>query len=144
MIETQIDTSGLAQNGQPTKALVVANESESAFHGIARLVADFRIADALPITVFDKDGNVVASRLVEETLGPGDEADGKRRWRFILEFFCDVPPRSAIAYGAIFADTIGSHASGRLWESRKLGGIRTAMETECRAGSLPNPAPLDS
>jgi hypothetical protein len=138
----QLDTAGLAQGGQPTKALVIVNESQGAFHGIGRLVADFRIPDALPVTVFDPQGNVVPSRLVEETLGPRDATDGKRRWKFVLEFFCDAPPRSAIGYGAIFADTIGTHASGRQWESRRLGGVLEATETECRTGSLSNPCAL--
>jgi len=138
----QLDTSALAQADEATKALVVVNESEASFHGVATLTVDFRIAEALPVTVFDREDNIVASRLIDETLGPLDETDNRRRWRFTLEFFCDAPPRSAIAYGAAFADTNGSYASGRQWESRHLGGVLPATETECRVGPLPNPCAL--
>lgn len=138
----QLNTSALAQAGQPTKALVVINEREGAFYGVGQLVVDFRIRETLPVTVFDPQGNVVASRLVDESLGAPDEADGKRRWQFTLEFFCDAPPRSAIAYGAVFTDSIGSHASERQWKSRHLGGVLVATETECREGPLPNPFTL--
>ncbi|MGC4048064.1 MAG: hypothetical protein QM758_30100 [Armatimonas sp.] len=141
-IVEQLDTAALAHDGLPTKALVVINEREGAFHGVGQLVVDFRIREALPITVFSPQGDVVPSRLVDEILGPPEEADGKRRWQFTLEFFCDAPPRSAIAYGAVFTDSVGSHASGRQWASRHLGGVLAATETECRAGALPNPCAL--
>ncbi len=140
-----LDTSGLDQSarGLPTKALILVNEGEIVWRGVGALHADFFIADALPVAVFDPAGNVVPSRLVQETLGPRDEArGGKRRWRFVLEFFVDIPAHSAIAYGAVFGDLPGSHASARAWELRRLGGIKDATEAECRAGSLPNPAPL--
>ncbi len=140
-----LDTSGLDQSerGLPTKALVLVNEGEIVWHGVGALHADFFIADALPVAVFDPEGNVVPSRLVQETLGPRDEVQGgKRRWRFVLEFFAEAPPRSMIACGAVFSDLPGSHASAHAWELRRLGGIKDATEAECRAGSLPNPAPL--
>jgi hypothetical protein len=140
----KIDTSGLDQGarGLPTKALVLVNESESAWRGVGALTADFFIADALPVMVFDRGGNVVPSRLVQETLGPREGEKGKRRWRFVLEFFAEIPPRSAIAYGAVFSDLSGSHTSARAWEIRRLGGTKAATELECHPGVLPNPAPL--
>jgi hypothetical protein len=143
MIEL-LDTSGLDQSarGLPTKALVLVNESESGWRGVGALSADFYILDALPVTVFDPTGNVVPSRLVEETLGPREGEKGKRRWRFVLEFFAEIPPRSMIAYGAVFNDVPGSHTSAQAWEVRRLSGVKAATERECQPGELPNPAPL--
>ena len=138
-IAARLDTAPLARDGQPTKALVVANFAEEAFFGIAVLRADFVTrSPGLPVRVFAPDGRPVPCRLANESVGPPDES-GRKRWRFDLEFLCDLPARTAQAYAAVFAG--GGSAP---WPDEARDRFLVAVETECRSGDLPNPCSLTS
>jgi hypothetical protein len=142
-IAARLDTSALARPGTPTKALVVANFAESRFSGVAVLPVDYSTrTPQLSIRLYTPDGQPVPCRVARESLGEPDE-DGRRRWRFDLEFFCDLPPRTAMAYAAVFADGVLEEASEEAWAARlAFGEPLRATETECHAGDLPNPLSL--
>lgn len=142
-IAARLDTSALARAGKPTKALVVANFAEVAFSGVAVLPVDYSTrTPQLSIRLYTPNGQPVPCRIAGETLGEPDEA-GRRRWRFDLEFFCDLPPRTARAYGATFADGSLEETSEEAWAARlALGARLPATETECRRGDLPNPCEI--
>ena len=142
-IAARLDTASLNRDGLPTKALVVANFAEEAFCGVAVLRADFPTrSPGLPVRVFAPDGRPVPCRVVRETLGSPDK-NGRRQWTFDLEFFCDLPARTAQAYGAVFADGVMENVEEDGWRERLARGEPlSAVETECRVGNLPNPCPL--
>ena len=143
-IAARMDTAALARDGQPAKALVVANFGDAPFSGIAVLHADFVTrSPGLPVRVFALDGRQVPCRIARQAVGPPDE-EGRRRWRFDLEFFCDLPPRTAQACGAVFASGDSPTESAEDWDARLSGGRLVAVETECRGGNLPNPCSLIS
>ena len=133
-----IDTSALARGDSPAKALVIVNASGEAFVGIGVLAANFPTrSPGMPVCVYAPSGRVMPSRIIDERIGPGDEL-GRRRWSFTLEFLCTAPPRSAIAYGAVFAAESSFSAIADNWFGERLA----AFETECRVGPLSNPCQI--
>ncbi len=111
--------------------LVVTNPHGEPFYGIGVLHADYRTRQIAPVIVADPDGKTVPSRIVNETLGEL-ETDGKRRWAFDLEFFCDCDSKATVAYSARFADEPLSQESVLKWIERQTGGKLSAIESECR------------
>ncbi|WP_395143357.1 hypothetical protein [Armatimonas sp.] len=110
--------------------LVVTNPHDEPFYGIAVLHADYRTRTIAPVIVADPEGKTVPSRLVNETLGEPD-TDGKRRWAFDLEFFCNCLPRSSIVYSARFGCDNTSLASEDIWENRFVTAVPlSASESE--------------
>lgn len=107
--------------------LVVSNPHDELFSGVAVLHADYRTRTISPVIVAAPDGRTVPSRIVNETLGE-PEADGKRRWAFDLEFFCDCSPLATVAYAARFGDDPLSLASEGFWLARHRGGSCGAVE----------------
>ena len=142
-IAIRLDTAPLARLGSPTKALVVANFGERDFSGVAILPVDYSTrSPRLSIHLYTPEGQLVPSRVARESLEEPD-ADGRRRWRFDLEFFCDLPARTALAYAATFSDKEPAQEPLEVWSARldRHEPLR-AVETECRIGDLPNPCPL--
>lgn len=129
------DTSALARPGRPTRALLVANESDAPFDGIAVLRADFRTRALLPVTVADARGVPVPSRIVDEAVGPV-EADGKRRWSFALEFAARLPARTADAWAAWWGEDGPALTGGA--DLPRL----PAVERECVPGAIALPLQL--
>lgn len=107
--------------------LVVHNTSDTAFRGVAVLHADYRTRHIAPVIVTDPDRTVVPSRIVNEVLGEV-ESDGKRRWCFDLEFFCDCDPSAIVAYVARFGDDPASKAPEEDWHWRRKEGLLPAIE----------------
>ena len=134
-IASRMDTRSLLRDDHPTKALVVANFSERAFQGIAVLSADFSTrSPRRSVRVFLPEGIEVPSRVVRESFGPPD-SEGRRRWRFDLEFVCSLSATTAQAFGAVFAG-----GDPLPWpENSDAATTLAAVETECREGELPNP-----
>ena len=81
----------------------MTNPSDEPFSGVAGLHADYRTRTVAPVTVGVPGRSVFPSRVVNETLSEWD-GDGKRRWAFDLEFFCDCSAHSLVAYAAWFGD----------------------------------------
>ena len=109
--------------------LVVTNPSDEPFSGVAVLHADYRTRTVAPVTVGVPGRSVFPSRVVNETLSEWD-GDGKRRWAFDLEFFCDCSAHSLVAYAAWFGDNALSHVSEGSWEERHQQGSLSAVESE--------------
>ncbi|MBB6052822.1 hypothetical protein [Armatimonas rosea] len=109
--------------------LVVTNPLREPYYGLAVLHADYRTRTIAPVIVADPDGKTVPSRLVNETLGE-PEADGKRRWSFDLEFFCDCDPLATVAYAARFGDDPASQVPEDQWRWRRKEGVLMAIERE--------------
>ena len=110
--------------------LVVTNPSDESFSGVAVLHADYRTRHTALVIVADPEGKTVPSRLVKETLGEPD-ANGKRRWVFDLEFFCDCLPRSTVVYSARFGSDNASLTSKTVWENRSATVVPlSASESE--------------
>ncbi|WP_309720580.1 hypothetical protein [Armatimonas sp.] len=105
----------------------MTNPSNEPFYGIAVLHADYRTRHIAPVIVSDPEGKTVPSRIVNETLGE-PEADGKRRWAFDLEFFCDCGSTATVAYSARFGDDPESKSDESLWSCRIHKGVLSATE----------------
>ncbi|WP_394795643.1 hypothetical protein [Armatimonas sp.] len=112
--------------------LVVINPRDEPFSGVAVLHADYRTRTIAPVIVADPEGKTVLSRLVNETLGEPDiDGEGKRRWAFDLEFFCDCGPNSTVVYSARFGSDNASLASDDSWENRHATSVPlSASESE--------------
>lgn len=117
------------------------NDTGSPFRGLAVLPVDFRTRAALPIAVFSPAGEVCASRIENERLGPLG-ADNKRRWAFDLVFAADVPSGVALAYAALWAPAPAA-IDETDWEARRGRGVLEASETLCRPGALKLPLELE-
>ena len=109
--------------------LVVTNPSDEPFSGVAVLHADYRTRTIAPVIVADPEGKTVPSRLVHETIG-AVEADGKRRWTFDLEFFCDCLPNATVGYTARFGEDHASKATEQLWKWRRKERVLPVVEHE--------------
>jgi hypothetical protein len=116
-------------NGGGVRYLVVTNPLRESFSGVAVLHADYKTRQIAPVVVAAPNGKTVPSRIINETLGE-PEADGKRRWAFDLEFFCDCDPSTSVAYAARFGDDAESIVSAERWLVRAKEGLLIAIEQE--------------
>ena len=130
----RLDTASLAVPGRPTRALIVANERDTPFDGIAFLRADFRTTVTAPVTVLAADGGLVAARVIEETLGPIED-DGRRRWRFVLEFRVTLPPHTIVGYSAFWGEPPET-----VPDTHWVGPRLEATERPCVPGEITLPA----
>lgn len=112
-----------------TRWLWVVNADDQPFSGVAVLSADFRTRAIAPVIVSDPQGSPVPSRRTNEVVGELED-DGKRRWAFDLEFFCDCPARGEVSYPATFGASAASEVSETAWLLRQQGGVLAAMELE--------------
>jgi hypothetical protein len=109
--------------------LVVTNPLREPFTGIAVLHADYKTRQIASVIVANPAGKTVPSRIVHEIIGE-PEADGKRRWAFDLEFFCDCEPVATVAYAARFGDDPACQVPDDQWVSRHQVGLLVAIERE--------------
>lgn len=134
----RINTEPLGRPDAPTVALVVFNFGPATVPPCrVRFSAVFPTRSVQPVTVRDERGNIVPSRIVEETITRAPELpDGKFLWSLLLEFAVreGLPPDSARTFGASYE----SSETDRSELSRlPLRSDIAVCETTCHIGDIP-------
>ena len=135
----RINTLPLKRQGIPTVALVAFNFADAPVPPCrARFTASFPTRATKPVSVRDDNGNLVPSRIVDESADPDapDLSEGYILWTLTLEFALldGLPPASARAFAATYES---SPASVTPDDSLPLWADVVVYETTCHAGDLP-------
>jgi hypothetical protein len=144
----RLNTAALLQHGGPeTVALVVVNGDDAPVErGLAVFHARFPVRTeigAQPVTVRDAAGQVVPSRIADQSLDE-DEAlpPGRVWWSLELWFLADdLPAQGWRAYAATYGAAPNARADAERVRQRAAAfPTRLAVyETDCHPGDLPLP-----
>ncbi len=135
----RINTLPLQRQGIPTVALVAFNFADAPVSPCrARFTASFPTRATKPVSLRDDNGNLVPSRIVDESFDPDATGlcPGYILWTLTLEFALadGLPPASARAFAATYE---ASPEAVPPDDSLSLRADVRVCETTCHAGDLP-------